>query len=288
MPEEFLTKERQKVEIVDVKELSHDTKRVRLSLGRDRTILGLPVGKHIVVYAPNPETCCSKGTWNGKPDPDKGSNEVERKYTPVTGNETPGYCDLVIKVYRPGTVRMPDGQEVKWEDGGKGSLYLDQKKAGDFMEIKGPVGLNEYFGKGRFKVPGREVTVKSVGMLAGGTGLTPMLQVVTAALQDPGDECRFTLIYANKTEADILCHDLLEEAVERSKGRFVVHYTLDFPPKGWPHMSGFITADMIKKHFPGPSEHTLILMCGPPPMIQFACKKNLEALGYSKASMVAF
>lgn len=287
-PKEFLNKERQRVQVADVKELSHDTKRIRLSLGDASTVLGLPVGKHLVVYLPNPASCLSSGNWNGKPDPDKGKEEIERKYTPVTGNETPGYVDLVVKVYRPGTVRMPDGKEAAWADGGKGSLFLDSKQPGDYVEIKGPVGVNEYLGRGAFKLPGRSLTVKHVGMLAGGTGLTPMLQVVQAALRDPEDTCKFSLIYANKTEEDILCRDLLEEAAKSSNGRFTLHYTLDFPPAGWQHKSGFITANMIKECLPPPSEETLVLMCGPPPMVEFACKKNLEALGYAKTSMVAF
>jgi len=287
-PKAFLNKERQKMQIIDIKELSHDTKRFRLSLGGPNMILGLPVGKHMVIYAPNPAQCVSSGKWNGKPDPDKGKEEIERKYTPVTGNENPGYVDLVVKIYRPGKVRMPDGKETNWEDGGKGSLFLDQQKVGDYVDVKGPVGLIEYLGRGAFKLPGRSATVKNVGMLAGGTGLTPMLQVAAAALRDADDTCSFSLIYANKTEDDILCRDLLEEAVKVSGGRFTVHYTLDFPPKGWKHKTGFITAEMIKECLPAPSDETVVLMCGPPPMIEFACKKNLEELGYAKTSMVAF
>jgi len=274
--------------ISDIQEVSSDTKRTRLSLGTKGTILGLPVGKHITIYAPNPPQCLTSGSWNGKPDLDKGSKEIERKYTPTTGNDTPGHVDLVIKVYRPGKVRMPDGKEADWADGGKMGLYLDSKKPGDYIEIKGPIGVNEYLGKGMFKSPGQTKTLKNIGMLAGGTGLTPMLQVVSAALLDPHDNCKFTLIYANKTEDDILCRDLIEEAEQKSNGRFKVHYTLDFPPSNWKHKVGFITAEMIKECMPPPSDSTLILMCGPVPMIEFACKKNLEALGYARASMVAF
>ena len=36
-----------------------------------------------------------------------------------------------------------------------------------------------------------EITVKHVGMMAGGTGITPMLQVVQAALRDSNDSCNF-------------------------------------------------------------------------------------------------
>lgn len=284
----FLDRTRKRAQIADVVELSHDTKRIRVSLGNNSTVLGLPTGKHIVVYANNPAKCVGTDKWNGKPDPDKQVAEIDRKYTPVSGNELPGYVDLVIKVYRPGTVKMPDGKEMTWEDGGKASLYLDDKKPGDWIEIMGPLGVNEYLGRGMFKLPGKTVTVKHVGMMAGGTGITPMLQVVQAALRDSGDTCNFYLIYANKTEDDILCQDMLDDLAKNSKGRFKMYYTLDFPPDGWKGKTGFITKDMIRECFPKPSDQTLMLMCGPPPMVKFACRENLEALGYDKKTLVSF
>mmetsp|Transcript_14866 Transcript_14866/g.25718 ORF Transcript_14866/g.25718 Transcript_14866/m.25718 type:complete len:318 (-) Transcript_14866:201-1154(-) len=287
-PKVFLTRERKRIQVSDVVELSPDTKRFRLSFGSKNTILGLPVGKHVVLYAPNPPSCLSSTAWNGKPDPDKGKKEIDRKYTPVTGNEAPGYVDLVVKIYRPGKVTMPDGKEITWDDGGKMGLYLDSKKPGDWLEIAGPLGVNEYLGRGTFKLPGKTVTVKHVGMMAGGTGLTPMLQVVQAALRDAGDTCTFYLIYANKTENDILCREMLDDLARNSKGRFKLYYTLDFPPANWQHKKGFITTDMIKECLPPPAADTIMLMCGPPPMVEFACKKNLEALGYEKSKMVAF
>lgn len=287
-PKELLDKKRKRVRIIDIKELSSDTKRFRLCLGGKNTTLGLPVGKHLSIYAPNASV--STGKWNGQADgmTDRGKAEIERKYTPTTGNETPGYVDLVIKVYRPGTVKMPDGKEVNWENGGKIGLYMDTKKVGDYIEINGPSGINEYLGKGTWKLPGRTMTVKHVGMMAGGTGLTPMLQVVSASLLDPQDATTFSLIYANKTEDDILCKDLLDDCVARSNGRFKLTYTLDFPPANWAGKKGFITQEMIKECLPAPGADSLILMCGPPPMVDFACKKNLEALGFEKTRMVAF
>mmetsp|Transcript_66253 Transcript_66253/g.158483 ORF Transcript_66253/g.158483 Transcript_66253/m.158483 type:complete len:318 (+) Transcript_66253:91-1044(+) len=279
---------RKRAKIIDIKELSPDTKRFRLSLGSKSTILGLPVGKHLLIYAPNPETCLANKSWNGRDDPDKGAKEIDRKYTPVTGDETPGYVDLVIKVYRPGTVKMPDGKEVKWDDGGKLGLYLDSKQVGDEVEVKGPLGLIEYLGCGEFKLPGRTVKVKHVAMLAGGTGLTPMLQVVQAALRNKSDTTKFSLIYGNKTADDILCRDLLDEAVKESAGRFQVHYTLDFPPSGWSGKTGFITQEMIKECLPACTEDVLVLMCGPPAMVEHACKKNLDALGFKKEQMAQF
>ena len=63
---------------------------------------------------------------------------------------------------------------------------------------------------------------------------------------------------------------------------------MDKAPADWKYSTGFIDAEMINAHLPSPGEGTLILMCGPPPMIKFACKPNLEKLGFTKTSMVEF
>jgi NAD(P)H-flavin reductase len=293
-PKKFLDKakpaQKKRVRVSDVKEITHDVKRIRLSFDSNDKILGLPVGKHIKVYGPNPEKCLKSKTWNGRDDPDKGAAVIQRSYTPVTGDEVKGYVDLVVKVYKPGTTKMADGKEVVWADGGKLGLYLDGVKVGDSVEISGPTGLIEYLGKGKFKYTGSKdgTTYSKVGMMAGGSGITPMLQVVAAALRDKADTTSFSLIYANKTEDDILVKDLLESAVVESNGRFKVYYTLDFPPEGWVHKKGFITQDMIKECLPPLADKPLMLMCGPPGMVQFACKNNLTALGYPKDTQLSF
>ena len=40
-------------------------------------------------------------------------------------------------------------------------------------------------------------------MIAGGTGITPMYQIIKAALSDPRDQTQLALIYANVEENDI-------------------------------------------------------------------------------------
>ena len=47
---------------------------------------------------------------------------------------------------------------------------------------------------------------------------------------------------------------------------------------GWTYSSGFVNDVMIKEHLFEPSDDNLILMCGPPPMINFACVPNLGKL----------
>eukprot|EP00397_Hematodinium_sp_SG-2012_P043422 GEMP01048263.1.p1 GENE.GEMP01048263.1~~GEMP01048263.1.p1 ORF type:complete len:357 (+),score=52.22 GEMP01048263.1:123-1193(+) len=279
--------------ILEIENVSHDTKRFRIGLPTPDMKLGLPTGKHIIMPCPNPTKSRMEKVWNGVDDTKEGDSEVvERKYTPVTNDETTsGYADLIIKMYRPGKVKMPDGREISWSDGGKMSRHLDSLKVGDSLDMRGPVGLIQYFGRGIFRIPGNpKMEVEHVGMLAGGTGITPMLQILQASLADDYDRVKFSLIYANKMEDDILVRDRLDRAQIESNGRIKVHYTLDFPPEDWPktYSSGFITTTMIKAHLPPPAPKTLIMMCGPPPMVEFACKANLHKLEYPKAAMATF
>jgi cytochrome-b5 reductase len=41
---------------------------------------------------------------------------------------------------------------------------------------------------------------KHIGMIAGGTGITPMYQVLRHALADKNDQTKFTLLFGNMTE----------------------------------------------------------------------------------------
>lgn len=278
----FLTKERVSVPLVDKQELSPDTFRFRFGLARPTQRLGLPIGQHVTLFAPNVEGVV-KGQWNGRHDVEADEAEIERKYTPTTSDDELGYFDLVIKVYAGGV-------KEQFPDGGKMSQFLHSLVVGkDSVEIKGPFGRVEYRGRGQFELAKKPLPLKKqVGMLAGGTGITPILQVLNAVLKDPSDETHLSLIYANQTEDDILCRPALEELAEQHPRRFKLHYTLDRPQGDWNYDTGFITADMIKKHLPPPGEETLVLMCGPPPMVKFACEANLEKLGFEKNAMLQF
>jgi len=276
----FLNKERQKLVLGERVNLSHDTVRFRFTLPKATPVLGLPVGKHFKLYCPTP-TGKVKGQWNGREDPEASEAEIERKYTPCSSDDEIGYVDLVIKVYKGGVIdRFPDG--------GKMSQYMDTLKVGDTLDIMGPIGVHEYLGKGLFKTGKREIPCKKLGMMAGGTGITPMLQVMAAILKDPKDPTIISLLYANQTEDDILVRDMLEELQAKHPGRLSVWYTLDRPPSGWSYSEGFINETMIKERLPPPGDDTLVIMCGPPPMVKFACQENLTKMGYAKDRQVAF
>lgn len=250
------------LKLIEKVEISHDTRRFRFALPSENHVLGLPIGQHIFLSA----------TIDNTP--------VIRSYTPVSSDDDVGYMDLVIKVYFKDV-------HPKFPEGGKMSQYLNNMKIGDYMDVRGPSGRMKYLGKGQFslkllrKDPPRIVKVKKVGMIAGGTGITPMLQLVRHILKDPNDETQLALLFANQTEKDILLRDELEEAASKNPKQFKVWYTVDTPTDNWKYSSGFINPDMIQQHLFPPGPDTLILMCGPPPMVNFACIPNLDKLGYN-------
>ncbi|KAL2526546.1 NADH--cytochrome b5 reductase 1 [Abeliophyllum distichum] len=109
---------------------------------------------------------------------DSQGEEVIKPYTPTTLDSDVGHFELVIKMYPQG--RM--------------SHHFREMRVGDYLSVKGP--------KGRFKYqPGQ---VRAFGMLAGGSGITPMFQVARAILENPNDKTKVHLIYANVTFEDIL------------------------------------------------------------------------------------
>lgn len=125
-------------------------------------------------------------------------------------------------------------------------------------------------------------------MIAGGTGITPMLQLIRAIAKDPEDNTQVSLLYANQTEKDILLREELEEVAKSHPDQVKVWYTVDTSSEGWKYSTGFVNSDMIKDRMYPPSPDTIVLMCGPPPMINYACTPNLDKLGYDSKLRFAY
>jgi cytochrome-b5 reductase len=178
------------------------------------------------------------------------------------------------------------------------SQHLDSLNIGDTIDMRGPKGHLTYLGKGAFTVklmrkPLQERNAKHFGMIAGGTGITPMLQVLHAIFRDGKTMDSFTtasLLFANQTEDDILVREELEALARDYPDRFKLHYTLDRPPAGWKGSTGFIDKEMIETHVlrNGVSDGAQVLMCGPPPMIKFACLPNLLEAGLDENKWFSF
>jgi len=199
---------------------------------------------------------------------------VVRPYTPISAPDARGHFDLLVKTYPTGTM----------------SRHFAKLQVGDTLEVKGPVMKLEY--KANMKA--------AIGMVAGGTGITPMLQVIEEALRNDADSTRLSLVYANVSPADILLKDRLD-ALAAAHPRFTVHYTIDRDvPAGWQGGVGHVTAAMLREQLPAAKlgDEALVLVCGPPGFMnavsggkapdysQGELAGHLKVLGYSAAQVL--
>jgi cytochrome-b5 reductase len=74
--------------------------------------------------------------------------------------------------------------------------------------------------------------VVEILFLIGGTGITPMLQLIRHITRDPDDNTEIALLFANQSEDDILLKDELEEVAKTHPEQFKLWYTVDRPSEG--------------------------------------------------------
>lgn len=187
----------------------------RFALPTSTSILGLPIGQHISIGA-NLDVPSDPKDANSA----KVKKEIVRSYTPISGDHQPGHFDLLIKSYPTGNI----------------SKYMASLSVGESIRVKGPKGAMVY-------TPNM---VRHFGMIAGGTGITPMLQIIRAVIRGRalGDKTEIDFLFANVNQEDILLKDDLDSLAKEDSG-FRVHYVLNNPPENWSGEVGFVTSEMI-------------------------------------------
>jgi len=148
-------------------------------------------------------------------------------------------------------------------------------------------------------------TQKKIGMIAGGTGITPMIQALHAILGDgPSDQKstteEVTLLYGSRNKSDILGGDMLRRWASMYNEKFkhidvLSHESADSDYDG---ERGFIDKAKIEKYFPPASlgSDVIIFVCGPPIMYQLLCGPRNEKevtgilgeLGYTSSQVFKF
>ncbi|GKZ36954.1 hypothetical protein AbraIFM66950_008220 [Aspergillus brasiliensis] len=217
-----------------------------------RFVFQLP-RKGDVVGLPIGQHVAIKATVNGQ--------SVSRSYTPTSNNLDLGRLELVIKCY-------PDGLLT--------GRYLANLNVGDKVLFRGPKGAMRY----------KRNLCRKIGMIAGGTGITPMFQLIRAICEDDKDTTEISLIYANRTEEDILLRNELEAFASAYPKTLKIWYMLDQPPNDWKYGKGYVTPDVMRKRLPQSSPDTKVMLCGPPGMVN-AAKKGLVGLGFQAPGAVA-
>ena len=205
----------------------------------------LPDGQRILGKDPELPTCLKILHPNGT-DTSGNPKLLEKSYSPVSNPATEGYFDLLVKGYAP-------------RPGGGVGAYLCDLEVGE--SIQGTL-------KKERKMHGKPHVVnrwEQIGLVGGGTGVAPLIQIARTVLEHPGDRTRVRFLSINRHEEDILMRAELDELARRHPDRLEVHYSLTAPPEGWGGFQGRGSPHMIKKALPPPAGGdgtTMILVCG--------------------------
>ena len=146
-----------------------------------------------------------------------------------------------------------------------GSVEMTIRNLGDFTrEIhKVPVGQRVYLDGpyGAFTI-GHPADMHV--LIAGGIGITPMISMIRT-LADRGDTRPLMLLYGSRDWDSIIFREELE-ALKARLDLTVVH-VLQNPPAAWTGESGFLSAEVLKRHLPPPYARHEYFICGPSVMM---------------------
>lgn len=182
------------------------------------------------------------------------NKKVVRYYNPINPRYDEGHLDIIVKSYK-------DGQLSK---------HFASLTPGEFIEFKGPFGTLNY----------EPNSSKEIGIIIGGSGITPALQILNEIITTPEDLTKVSLIYCNDTENDILLKDELDEINEKYP-YLSVHYVVRYPrnPEVWVGDVGLITKEIMEKYLPKYSSDNRLFICGPDGM-KASVLKYAKQLGW--------
>jgi cytochrome-b5 reductase len=220
--------------LADKWRLSHDSWLLRFSLPADRPHLG---------DDPTLPTCISVQHRDALDD----GKVLKKSYSPISHPATVGSFDLLVKSYAP----QPGG--------GVGAGICDLMPG---QEIVGKL-------KAQRLMHGSPVVAKRwdrIGLVAGGTGVAPLVQIIRIVLEDATDTTRIQLLSVNRNEEDILLREELDRLAREHPARFAVRYALTgAAPAGWDGLTGRGSVAMARNALPPPSADgrtTMVFVCG--------------------------
>ena len=250
--------------------VSPDTKIFTFDLEHADQKVGLPVGQHLMMRLRDPVT----------------REAIIRAYTPISESATArGRLDVLIKIYR--------GSEAG--GGGKMTQALDAIPLGHFVDFRGPVGKFEYLGRGLCALASARRRVRRLVMVCAGSGVTPIYQVLRAALSDAADPTRCLVLDGNRGEPDILLRRELDALAAAQPARCRLLHTLSRPSGSWAGLRGRLGRALFEAEVgPPPSRDgdgdfggDLVLVCGPE-ALEKSVRSAFTDMGWSEDDMVFF
>ena len=153
------------------------------------------------------------------------------------------------------------------DDGEVSSYLTEELRAGDQIELRGPVG--GYF-------VWEPVQGGPLLLVAGGSGVVPLMAMIRARA-DAGSDVDTRLLFSSRGWEDVIYRDELERL---AGGDLAVAHTLTrSQPEGWTGYARRVDVEMLAEVGPSPSELPLVYVCGPTSFVE-AVAAALVQLGH--------
>jgi len=220
-------------EIRDEALFGHGSAVIRFNLPGAMQHSGIKIGQFVAI----------RGEWEGE--------QLVGYYSPITLPHDYGVIGLLVRTDKGG---LKD--------------WLKALRPGDAVMIKGCGGLTIDADASTKSLLFKGEKVRRFGLVAGGTGIAPMIQILRATTSKPyiDNVDEISLVYAAETVEELTYRDVLENFERESKGKFKCHFVLNNPPAGWIQGVGFIDRGVLTACLPRHSDDLLICICGPPVM----------------------
>lgn len=126
-------------------------------------------------------------------------------------------------------------------------------------------------------------------MICGGSGITPVFQVLRAVMDVERDETRCVLLDGNKREEDILLGEEIGGLVGGRDGKAKVVHVLSKPSETWKGERGRIGRELIEREVGVYKEggEVMVLVCGPE-ALERSVRGILQDLGWKEEDLLFF
>lgn len=161
------------------------------------------------------------------------------------------------------------------------------------VEMLGPQGVIGYTSPGvvlRNNVNSQNA--KHLVMVAAGTGITPMLQLVRGAIESVKDQTKITLVYCSQSLEHVIALGQLEPLANMFPGRIQIHHVLtNASPDDSKELNSFrigrLDKTLLEELLPEPTPSVAVFHCGPP-SFDDAVGVYLRELGFADKQIYLF
>ncbi len=148
--------------------------------------------------------------------------------------------------------------------------------------MTGPFGNITYSSPGKFTTTNTNTFTKinKIGMICGGTGISPMFQLLQKILSNRNDHTAISLIYCTKLIEEMsFTEDLINFDM---KGKLSFYPVVENPEtNNWLYGKGKVCEEVINDYMPSVNDKkSVIFVCGPDGMINGHLLPILSKMGY--------